>query len=239
MAFIKRTWLARIGTGLNKFIIGEKDANNKQILVNSPDSVSQQGDVISADNLNDLENRIDNGFDDAHTEMVNGLATKQNTLTFDNVPTSGSNNPVKSGGIYTTIEGMKLTKVWENQSPTAEFTTSTIEFNESLQEVVIEYAFSTDYPNFRSFLHIKSATQFGLNPNLGLSACNLGGITDITFWIRGVSLYYSSESNKYVVSFSSTKRLDLSTSSPYVALQNRNGYIIPIAIYKVGNIYNN
>lgn len=62
MAFVKRTWLARIGTGLNKFIIGDKDANNKQTLTNSPDSVTQEGDVISADNLNDLESRIEAGM---------------------------------------------------------------------------------------------------------------------------------------------------------------------------------
>lgn len=62
MAFEKRTWFARLGTGLNKFIIGEKDANNKQTLVNAPDSVDQQGDVISADNLNDLEARIESEF---------------------------------------------------------------------------------------------------------------------------------------------------------------------------------
>lgn len=30
---------------------------------------------------------------------------KQNALTFDDSPTSGSNNPVKSGGIYTALEG--------------------------------------------------------------------------------------------------------------------------------------
>lgn len=234
MAFLKRTWLARLGTGLNKFLIGDKGADGKQTLTNSPDTVVQEGDVISADNLNDLEDRISDGFDE-----------KQDVLTFDNVPTQDSVNPVKSGGIYSAIKevaddvtDMKLTKVWENQSPTAEFTTSTIEFNESLQEIVIEYALSTDNPNFRSFLHIKSTTQFGLNPNLGLSACSLGGITDITFWIRGASLYYSSERNKYVVSFSSTKRLDLYTASPYVSLQERNRYIIPIAIYKVVDIYN-
>ena len=33
--------------------------------------------------------------------LVAALATKQDNLTFDNTPTSGSNNPVKSGGIYT------------------------------------------------------------------------------------------------------------------------------------------
>lgn len=63
MAFLKRTWLARLGTGLNKFLIGDKGADGKQTLTNSPDTVVQEGDVISADNLNDLEDRIDDAFD--------------------------------------------------------------------------------------------------------------------------------------------------------------------------------
>lgn len=102
MAFVKRTWLARIGQGLNKFIIGEKDANDKQTLVNSPDSVTQQGDVISADNLNDLEDRIEDGFDE-----------KQDALTFDDVPTENSNNPVKSGGVYSSINAILQYRVLE------------------------------------------------------------------------------------------------------------------------------
>ena len=36
------------------------------------------------------------------------LAGKQNVLTFDNVPTSGSNNPVKSGGIFSYIADVLL-----------------------------------------------------------------------------------------------------------------------------------
>lgn len=108
MAFIKRTWLARIGTGLNKFLIGTPDGQGKQTLTNSPDSVTQQGDVISADNLNDLEDRIEAGF--------NG---KQDTLTFDNTPTQNSNNPVKSGGLFNTFIGkMEITKLWDNTNYT-------------------------------------------------------------------------------------------------------------------------
>lgn len=37
------------------------------------------------------------------TEMNNALAGKQNTLTFDTTPTTGSTNPVTSGGIATAI----------------------------------------------------------------------------------------------------------------------------------------
>lgn len=103
MAFVKRTWLARIGTGLNKFIIGEKDAQNKQTLTNSPDSVTREGDTISAQNLNDLEDRIEAGLNE-----------KQDALTFDNAPTEGSTNPVTSGGIYTALDGKQDTLTFDN-----------------------------------------------------------------------------------------------------------------------------
>ena len=62
MAYVRRTWYQRLGQGLNKFLIGEKDAEGKQELTNAPDSITQQGDVISADNLNDLEGRINDAI---------------------------------------------------------------------------------------------------------------------------------------------------------------------------------
>lgn len=62
MAFERRTWFQRLGQGLNKFFIGEKDAEGKQELTNAPDSITQQGDVISAENLNDLEGRINDAI---------------------------------------------------------------------------------------------------------------------------------------------------------------------------------
>ncbi len=45
----------------------------------------------------------DNYYD--KTAVDNKLAGKQDTLTFDNAPTTGSNNPVKSGGIWSAIWG--------------------------------------------------------------------------------------------------------------------------------------
>ena len=36
--------------------------------------------------------------------MATALENKQDTLTFDDAPTSGSNNPVQSGGIYQAIQ---------------------------------------------------------------------------------------------------------------------------------------
>lgn len=44
-------------------------------------------------------------------DVNTALAGKQNTLTFDNVPTQNSNNPVKSGGIYSKIGDLTQTGV--------------------------------------------------------------------------------------------------------------------------------
>ena len=97
MAFEKRTWLARIGTGLNKFIIGDKDGNNKQTLTNSPDTVSQEGDVISADNLNDLEDRIDNEFTSQNTRI------SDNETAIGNLNTSVSDLTNKVDGLVSVV----------------------------------------------------------------------------------------------------------------------------------------
>lgn len=57
--FLKRIWKARRGFGLNKFSI---DGQPPVEVVNVPDSVTEAGDPISAENLNDLENRIASEF---------------------------------------------------------------------------------------------------------------------------------------------------------------------------------
>ena len=48
------------------------------------------------------------------TEVDAALANKQNTLTFDNTPTASSNNPVKSGGIFTALEDKQDTLTFDN-----------------------------------------------------------------------------------------------------------------------------
>ena len=68
MSFLKKTWLARIGVGLNRFRMNN---STDVVLESNPVSVTQQGDQLSADNMNNLETRIDNAF----TEMAGNLAT--------------------------------------------------------------------------------------------------------------------------------------------------------------------
>ena len=49
------------------------------------------------------------GITDAYTksQVDTALSGKQSSLTFDNAPTQNSNNPVKSGGVYSSIEELK------------------------------------------------------------------------------------------------------------------------------------
>lgn len=73
MAFNKRLWKGRQGTGLNKFSI---NGATPVTVINQPDSVTEQGDALSAGNLNDLEDRIYDAFDDiADGTQVVGKAT--------------------------------------------------------------------------------------------------------------------------------------------------------------------
>ena len=67
MAFVKKTWKGRQGTGLNKFSIG---GASPVTIVNQPDTLTEAGDALSAGNLNDLETRIDNEFTAVETPAV-------------------------------------------------------------------------------------------------------------------------------------------------------------------------
>jgi len=52
------------------------------------------------------------------SELQALLGQKQNTLTFDNVPTAGSDNPVKSGGVYSAINDEKTAREQLGQTVT-------------------------------------------------------------------------------------------------------------------------
>ena len=59
MAYVKKTWKARQGVGLNKYT--DSISGQTFALMNTPDSISQIGDAFTVANMNDLENRIDAG----------------------------------------------------------------------------------------------------------------------------------------------------------------------------------
>jgi hypothetical protein len=91
MAFVKKTWEARSGTGLDKFTVG--DLGVKQITP-APDSITQQGTALSAANFNDLEDRIEAGFNDITTGSsvyLNGASAPTNPARFYAPTTYGAN----------------------------------------------------------------------------------------------------------------------------------------------------
>ena len=56
------------------------------------------------------------GYVDNEISKVNDeLDDKQDTLTFDTTPTTGSNNPVTSGGVYQAIQNASGTKLYRHQ----------------------------------------------------------------------------------------------------------------------------
>lgn len=72
MAFIKKEWKARKGTGLNKFSI---DGNTPVSIVNTPDNISQQGDGFTTDNMNGLEARIADGCEGKIYKVYSAMET--------------------------------------------------------------------------------------------------------------------------------------------------------------------
>ena len=87
------------------------------------DGIVQLGTALTSDTL--LKSAIITALDldadatpsDAWEAVLALIATKQDTLTFDNTPVQGSQNPVKSGGLYTAISG-KQDKLTFDSTPT-------------------------------------------------------------------------------------------------------------------------
>ena len=79
----------------------------------------------SAGDISDIEGEI--------SDINTALAGKQNTLTFDDSPTSGSDNPVKSGGVYTEL--LKTPKYKQYVLGDAQTITHT--FSDSCQFVIL------------------------------------------------------------------------------------------------------
>ncbi len=84
------------------------------IALGTTSSTAYRGDWGAEDRaaigrLTDLQTSAKSSLVAAVNEVKTALGNVQSSLTFDNVPTSGSENPVKSGGIYTALAGKQDT----------------------------------------------------------------------------------------------------------------------------------
>ena len=122
--YVNGAW-EKIGTtevDLSGYVPKPRKVNNKAL---STDITLTAGDVgaLPADGTAVKATADANGNNIANTyatqtALTNGLAAKQNALTFDSAPTSGSSNPVTSGGVFSAINGKQDTLTFDS-TPTS------------------------------------------------------------------------------------------------------------------------
>lgn len=85
MAFSKKTWLDRIAEYPTRRRLRKSDGSEELVTVSREEgTISQEGDAFSAENMNDLEERVANEFDALNKNMTatnNALGTKQDAST--------------------------------------------------------------------------------------------------------------------------------------------------------------
>ena len=120
----------------NKFVSATDIAN-----WNSKQNAITSNSKLNADLVNDTNTK--NKFVTASD--ISNWNSKQNALTFDDTPTNGSNNPVKSGGIYTALAGKQNTLV-AGTNITIDPTTNTISATGGAS-ITVDSALSTTSEN--------------------------------------------------------------------------------------------
>lgn len=80
MAFVKKTWKDRIAEFPTRRRLTKEDNTSELVTVAREEgTLSQEGDAFSADNMNDLESRIDAEF-----TAVNGKLSSEHTILYSN-----------------------------------------------------------------------------------------------------------------------------------------------------------
>ena len=80
MAFVKKTWKDRIAEFPTRRRLTKSNGDSELVTVARDEgTLSQEGDAFSADNMNDLETRVDSAFEEVNTHIVditNSLGTQ-------------------------------------------------------------------------------------------------------------------------------------------------------------------
>ena len=89
MSFIKKIWKDRISEYPTRRNLEKSDGSSELVTVSrSEGNISQEGDAFSAENMNDLEERISNEFEalNTNTEILTGTLGEQNVTTYLSFP---------------------------------------------------------------------------------------------------------------------------------------------------------
>lgn len=115
MAFVKKTWKDRIVQYANRRLLTKSGGEVEQVTVTRDEgTISEAGDQFNASNMNDLEQRVKDGFDDMQDYVDDGLSDKADTSDLSNVATSGNyndllNKPITYGGTLTDLNSSSRT----------------------------------------------------------------------------------------------------------------------------------
>lgn len=72
MGFTKKTWKNRIAEYINRRRLTMEDGSTNLVTVARDEgTISQEGDAFNAANMNDLEDRIEAGFDEVNQSLTN------------------------------------------------------------------------------------------------------------------------------------------------------------------------
>ena len=86
MGFVKKTWTNRISEYPNRRTINDGYVTKVVTVGRDEGTVTQAGDAFTAENMNDLETRIESAIDeaDAYVEVTGTLTAGQTSITLSN-----------------------------------------------------------------------------------------------------------------------------------------------------------
>ena len=119
-------------------------------------------DLYDIENENDNMDTLDAAVAANQTNIAalqTAMAGKQNALTFDNVPTENSSNPVKSGGVYSVIDTLNTAVQGKQDKLHTEMKTGTL----AVGATSLTLTFTTETIGTDTLVDVYSDT-FGVNP---------------------------------------------------------------------------
>ena len=103
MAFVKKTWKDRIAEFPTRRRLTKEDNTSELVTVAREEgTLSQEGDAFSAENMNDLENRIDAEFTEVNGKLsnLNGNLNRFGNLNVKSTNNGSLPNIIQKNGFY-------------------------------------------------------------------------------------------------------------------------------------------
>jgi hypothetical protein len=126
--------------------------------LNKPEATDLYDIGNENDNMDTLDTAVSTNATNI-TALQTAMAGKQNTLTFDNVPTANSSNPVKSGGVYSAIDTLNTAVQGKQDKLHTEMKTGTL----AAGSTSLTLTFTTETIGTDTLVDVYSDT-FGVNP---------------------------------------------------------------------------